>query len=94
MNWLLLLMNLAQAGDTATTAIALNRGCREAILPTQSISKIVAVKAGTTVGFTYTFHFMHKKTKQKTSAKIGAASVLVAGAVASVWNVRQLGNCR
>ena len=92
MHILPLLMILAQGADVTTTALALNRGCHEAVLPSQSPLRIGLVKGGMTVGFVWTVGRLNGVSKP--ASRIVAGTVIALGATAAIWNARQLSHCK
>jgi hypothetical protein len=85
---LLLWMLLGQAGDLATTHLAVRAGCRE----TNPIYRPV-LKAGLTVSLTFTLPLAHKEHPKL--AKWGAGLVAASGTVGTVINARNLSRgCR
>lgn len=92
MKELLLWMVLAQAGDTGTTIIGLQRGCVEANpVWTRHPYIGLSVKVGGTTAAALLLPKLHRKKPKH--AKIIMIVGAIAGSAATVWNLTRIPGC-
>jgi hypothetical protein len=78
----------AFAGDAATSDIALRRGAREVVLPTQNRAVVAGVFAGEAVAGYYAYRWL--RPDHPRMARVVYVAVVASHSMAAAWNARQL----
>jgi hypothetical protein len=86
---LLIAFNILCGGDSASTHVFINRGIREAVLPTQNPYAIHGIMAAKATGVSLASEFVKKRGNKKIAAAILIAGIVVEG-YAVQHNVRAM----
>ena len=89
MKWLIIGLIAAQAFDVTTTLVALDRGCREVVWPTQNPWVLAGAKAGAVMGLV----ILAPKIKWKGLVVSIAVAGTASGIYGGVHNMRELPKC-